>query len=149
MTSCISASAFLYYRGGPRNSDNCVSPNLITRWKRQAADVLVDLFSGKNARHEVDQEARGRAAKADDLELSPPSANGDGERSDNFSPNRRSAGRDGAIGSVFFLSTQNGVTVHATRYLFFRSPSEAGKERPPLPYRVRIGCGRYGIRTLK
>jgi hypothetical protein len=67
MTSCISASAFLYYRGGPRNSDNRVSLNLITRWKRQAADVLVDLFSGKNARHEVDQEARGRAPKADDL----------------------------------------------------------------------------------
>jgi len=35
-----------------------VHPNLITKWKRQAADGLVELFSGKNVRHEVDQEAR-------------------------------------------------------------------------------------------
>jgi transposase len=35
-----------------------VHPNLITKWKRQAADGLVELFSGKNARNEVDQEAR-------------------------------------------------------------------------------------------
>ena len=35
-----------------------VHPNLITKWKRQAADGLVELFSGKQARNEVDQEAR-------------------------------------------------------------------------------------------
>jgi len=35
-----------------------VHSNLITKWKRQAADGLVELFSGKQARHEGDQEAR-------------------------------------------------------------------------------------------
>jgi len=29
-----------------------VHPNLITKWKRQAADGLVELFSGKNIRHD-------------------------------------------------------------------------------------------------
>lgn len=35
-----------------------IHPTMITQWKRQAAQGMVDVFSGKAGRHEIDQEAR-------------------------------------------------------------------------------------------
>ena len=35
-----------------------IHPTMIAQWKRQAALGMVDVFSGKAGRHEIDQEAR-------------------------------------------------------------------------------------------
>jgi transposase len=35
-----------------------IHPTMIAQWKRQAAQGMVDVFSGKAGRHEIDQEAR-------------------------------------------------------------------------------------------
>jgi transposase len=35
-----------------------IHPTMIAQWKRQAAQGMVDVFSGKAGRHEIDQDAR-------------------------------------------------------------------------------------------
>ena len=35
-----------------------IHPTMIAQWKRQAAQGMVDVFSGKAGRHEINQEAR-------------------------------------------------------------------------------------------
>ena len=35
-----------------------IHPTMIAQWKRQAAQGMVDVFSGKAGRHEIDQEAQ-------------------------------------------------------------------------------------------